>query len=410
MDRTLNSGSNKLKIDVAAPPRWDFAGGDTIIGQVVRRSPVVATDATLSLVLLGRVKTKITSGDHSYYDSWELLEIPQELFRGPLHLSQDSSDPLSWEFEVEIPTGPDPSVASGHSQKESFLSIDKDAIASHTLPATVSVDNGVPYGACFAEGVVVYCLHATLRHTRDSLITVDEAFTPIILRHPKPETPLTEHQLQRRVAAKAIRTQRLLPGMEHADLTFRQRAQKAFHSSKVPELRFDVEMTMPRAVQLDNPLGVPLTLRMIPQPTKTSAVVRDNVHLIRLDHVALTIKTRGSLIAPGNFISIHEEGYTSTYELGLERAFQSLSSPVKIPCGEGQKSLVNIGNMLQLVLRSDGLYSGERRLAQKYVCPEFLTYSISHMSSTLYSEMSLTVAEETIMSKFSTPLRIIAAG
>lgn len=49
-----------LKFDVAAPAGWSYVAGDTVIGNLIRHTPIVAPEATIILTLIGRVKTKIT--------------------------------------------------------------------------------------------------------------------------------------------------------------------------------------------------------------------------------------------------------------------------------------------------------------------------------------------------------------
>lgn len=43
-----------LKFDVAAPAGWEYAPGDTIIGHLMRKSPLVTPECTVIVWLAGR--------------------------------------------------------------------------------------------------------------------------------------------------------------------------------------------------------------------------------------------------------------------------------------------------------------------------------------------------------------------
>lgn len=51
--------SDDLSVSLAAPPNWTFAPGDTIIGNIVRKTHLVSPDASLKLSLKGHTATRI---------------------------------------------------------------------------------------------------------------------------------------------------------------------------------------------------------------------------------------------------------------------------------------------------------------------------------------------------------------
>lgn len=144
MPRMQKTGSPSLQIDVASPPSWTFTAGDTVIGTVVSRTPIVAPEATVTITLFGRVKTKITVRKNTgngtrtehYRGRWLLVgsETRQVLHRGPVHLARGSSEPLSWPFSIEIPTRPVSSIVGQSAGAKSFLPLNN--IADHLLPGT----------------------------------------------------------------------------------------------------------------------------------------------------------------------------------------------------------------------------------------------------------------------------------
>jgi hypothetical protein len=144
MPRTKKTGSPSLQIDVASPPSWTFIAGDTVIGTVISRSAIVTPEATVTITLFGRVKTKITvrkstgngSRTEHYRGRWLLVgsETRQVLHQGPVHLATGSSEPLSWPFSIKIPTRPIDSLARQSAGAKSFLPLNN--IADHLLPGT----------------------------------------------------------------------------------------------------------------------------------------------------------------------------------------------------------------------------------------------------------------------------------
>lgn len=422
MPRTYKTGTMSLQIDLAAPPKWSYAAGDEIIGNVVRHTPIVSPEASVTLTLHGRVKTKITvsrgqNGKDVYRGRWTLFK-PRSvlLFKGPLHLSADSGDSLIWPFSINLPFRPDPSVLTGHFKEESFLPLNEAHVANSTLPGSTFVtnDNLGGMGSKTSHGFVEYFLTANLRYQRGGSTENDTANMPIIVRYPAGPDPSTvTYGTKSWTMDKKIRSQRLVPGMENADLSFRQRTQKFFHSSKVPELHFIVEIGSPHVIQIENPTPIPLTIRLIPRHTMTSPVIRDVVQQARLNWVSMKIKSYNTVMAPGNWGlgTVHQHDDSDKCNLGLERAFSRLEQPVMIPCAEGEKNTVNIGSMLQLVLHSNRLSSGGRFLPTLFsIAADYTTYNIRHRNTTLEWELNLTIAEETISVKAKLPVKILPAN
>lgn len=429
MGRTPAENTPNLRLNVAAPPNWTFAAGDTVIGSVVRRSSIVAPDAKVTISLHGRVKTKITihrsqGGTDYYRGRWQLLRKSHILFHGPMHLSPQSArdDVLSWPFSITIPEKPDPSVTTGHFRAESFVPFDCKAETQCSLPGSCFMEYK-HFGGNSSEGFVEYYLEATLHHTRGSSYKNHTATMPIALRPPKPfGSGFSGYGPKRHMIEQHVRSQRLLPGMEHAELSFKQKTQKVLHMSKVPVFHFGVEVGSVNTIQLDHPVPIPFTLRIVSRDYLTSPIIRDVPQGVRLNWVKLTIKAENKVLAPGNWIeTVHDDHYSDKLSLGLERVFRRLDSPVILtPCGGGngtdeknrsdEKNLVNLGNMFQLVLTSRGLTAGGKLLNPlPGLYPDFVTYNIRHRNCKLDWAICLTVVDETVMVTPSTPLRILAA-
>lgn len=402
---------NDLKIELAAPPGWTFTARDTVIGSVIRSSSIVSPDAVVTVSLQGFVKTEISDNsrrDSTHSSSWQLLEgKPQTLFHGPIHISHDVGDKRSWQFSLNIKPRPHATLLNNGVRKETPLPVDRNGVEHHTLPGSCYVKQE-EFGTS-GQGVIEYYVEAKVQYQRGGSQQSAKATRPIILRYPPPQPGFEGFKKLRVTESKKIRSQRLIPGMAHADLTFSQKTRKLLHSSKVPAFHFKVEFGVPRVIQLDNPAHIPLTVRIVPETEKTSPVIRDVVQMIRLDCVKTTINARGYIQVPGGWSDHNDFHYSRQSDLRLERAFERLDTPVTIPCVEDQDNTIDIGNMFQLVLTSGGLVSGKQRLGPLLaIYPDFVTHNISHRNSYLNWEIHLTIAGESTKATGSTTLKILA--
>ncbi|KAJ5087115.1 hypothetical protein NUU61_008422 [Penicillium alfredii] len=418
MPRVSGSSSAGFQIDLAAPPGWTYAAGDTIIGTLARRLPIVTPDASVTLVLIGQVRSKITASRNQnhpshYLAQWTLWPPKRmTIYNGPLHIpeSSDQDHLLSWPFSVTIPEGPVRSALGGHSQGASFLPLDESEIAQHSLPGTF-FSSGISFSTS-SEGIVEYYLEAELRYNRGPSLEIRKAVASIKMRQPGVGTAIVSHDLKHHATEVKVQSQRLFPEMENAELTVKQKAQKIVGLSKVPEFWFNVDLVHPTIVQIGDASPIPVYLRIIPQKEKTSVSIRDATQRIQVNWVKMRIQADTILLASGNFTTrVHQDSHTACYDLGLEDAFPRLERPVMISCnkdtGEGS---VDIGNVLQLVLHENGLSTGNWPLRKvSTIYPDFITYSIRHRHWAEW-EVSLTVAGETMKVRMRTSLRVVAAS
>lgn len=404
MPQTTKNGNPDLQVNVVSPPGWTFAPGDTVIGTVVRHSCIVTPEATVAIALIGRIKTKIneTSGDSNvvYRERKQLFGPPttsQVLCRGPLHLPpkeerSGDNDLLSWPFSITIPT-------------QSREEVGK---ANRTLPGTFYSSN-LSFSKS-SEGFVEYYLETQLRYNRRGSYEVLNSTCPITLRR-FPGTNLLSYNMKEHTVDRTLCSPRLLLGMENADLTLKQKAQKFFGSSKVPELHYKVEMSWPCSIQLDNPSHFPLILNIIPQQAKSCSDIRGVGHKIQLTSIRMRIKGTTAVTAPGNFSrhSIHYDDHSSRYDLQIGLALKNLETPI-IFSSEKENKPVNFGNLFQLVLRSDGLTAGKRRLSKiSDLYPSFSITGISH-SHWLDMDVILSVVGETHTIQLRSALKILPPG
>ena len=414
MPQATELSTPALAIELAAPPKWTFAAGDTIIGSVGRSAHLVTPEATVTLRLLGRAKTKIVVSGSNRRDVYRsrfnfFTSIPPEatqrvLFHGPVHISEGAGagETPSWPFSVVVPSAPWVSPeAGGLVQDASFLPLTVDDIPRHALPGTFrSGDDGFATSSdCFVE----YYLEASLQYSKGKVIDVATATLPITLRHPSTAYPITDFQLQPRGWDKYVRSY-LLDGQEKARLSFKQKSQSFFGSSKVPKFQFTVHVAVPSVLQLDNPTPIPIQLRIIPK-SDPSIVTKDMpLPSITLNSIRATLKTETLVLAPSSW-RVHDDRHSVGLFLGLEDAFRKLPEPVIIPSGD---ELVDVGALLHLRLSATGLYSHNKRLCAIpwVIIPGFTTYNIRHCN-TLKWHISYTVVEEKQKIEFESAVTIL---
>lgn len=397
MDPTQTPGSDHLKISVAAPPLWTYIAGDTIIGSVNGCSHIGASDAMVSLALVGQAKTLIEregcNVTNKYYGVWELFEFaPQILHRGPIHIPEaNSSEKINIPFSINIPETASLSAFRDHGQAESFIPLHAGFIAQHPLPGTFSSEwSG-------AKLCIDYHLRAQLQYKRHGSWQVQRATAPITLGHPTVDPSTICFALQRRSIACRVRGHDLRPSMQSEKLSLTQKAQRMFRSSRTLGLSFAVEMLMPLHIQLDNPAPIPLILRVVPQQNGSSGVIKDAVQPVKINWMRLSILSQVEIVCKpegSGCCKIAKDENVFTQPLGLKRVFSERKEPIVTVSGPRDQQ-INIGSILHLVLSHDGLRSGDERLSRSVsIQPSFVTFNI-RLSHKLIWEMSLDIAGET---------------
>ncbi|KAJ5179225.1 hypothetical protein N7492_002435 [Penicillium capsulatum] len=405
----LNSAAKKsaeLKFDLAAPPDWAYAPGDSVIGNLMRRAPVVTPEATLTLWLDGAIRTGISPERSSRYsfryaEKWNLVERRDEIiFQGPLHI-REGHEPPSWPFSIEIPSHP--ARKTGQKMPRAFLP--QDEHEHHTLPPSF-YSSGQNYGV--SEGAVEYALQARLHYTVGGSHKVHTATFPIKVHQVVDEAPPAYELVERSSLEVWVLSQRLLPGMDKAELSLLQQTQKFLGSSKVPLFQYKITMSLPATIQLDSPEPIPLVMKVVPVPTKTDVSIRDLPQTIEIRLIKLHLQHRTVLITPSNFSNTRVISDEHLYSADLN--FPRLETPLVTSTGEENKP-IDIGSMFELHLTSSGaLESNGQTLTQfpKAITADFTTYTIQH-SHRLKFETYVTVAGETQRVDILAPLEILAA-
>ncbi|KAH8690157.1 hypothetical protein BGW36DRAFT_411985 [Talaromyces proteolyticus] len=401
MPPILRTGGQKLDIEVAAPPGWIFAAGDPIIGHVLRHTFLLTLDATVTLTLKGRIKFdhKANEDEEHYYNEEQLLgtTTSQTLFHGPLHVPKDSSSTTmaTWPFSIEIPTKVD-RIRHNIAGYSGFLEPDHPGAV---LPGTFHVRSG-----SWSECLIEYYLEAQLNYINGGHRANETAAVCILLSNP-PTGRLAKYDLELRKSCQLARSYRLLPGRQDMDESFKQKIRRFYASETVPQFQYEIGVWWPCVMQLHNEMTLPLKISMRGLGEKTSITVQGVTQHVRLNWIKLNLIS--STTAPRKKGAWNNVKFEHDYDLGLEKAFGDLESPITIPLtphcdtkrlnidaedSNGGYQTVDIGDLFQLNIRPNGLYTGNKLLRLNApIYPDLVSYSMRH-EHRLKWKVSFTVA------------------
>lgn len=265
--------------------------------------------------------------------------------------------------------------------------------------------------------MVEYAINARLNYIHRGARRVFYTTLPITLRHPLDSSArLGETKECHIYHPLKIQSQRLLPGMEDVELSLGQKTRRLFHSSKVPEFWYEITMGMPTAIQLNSSEPFPLVFTFLPRDDKTSGSIKNHPQKIHIKWVNLRLHCTTAVMAASNLRENYAQKDQQIYEvnLHLQKVFDELGTSLVISStGKGNEP-INLGNMFQLNLRSDGLYTAGKRLVRwpsiNSIYPDFTAYGIKHTHS-LEPSVSLSIAGEEKTVKFKPQnLQIIGAA
>ncbi|KAJ5919109.1 hypothetical protein N7466_010052 [Penicillium verhagenii] len=412
-----------LTINFPAPSGWRYSPGDTIIGNVIRKSSMISPHATLHIWLTGITSVKIwpagtsqsNNSRETYTNKWTLLDAKENLiFSGPVHHPEDCEEPLGWSFSVPIPSKPRTYITQGHQPHASFVPFGQDHPAYNILPGslrTFSTGSGAR-----SEARIEYNLHARLQYEKGGSKMACYAAIPIILRNPPGNVDRLHFAKGGGLSsATKVQTQRLLPGMEDHKASFRQKANTFFGSSKIPVFWFKVCVESPSVVQLDNPQILPicLSIETLKGNGHTSKVIEDAPQQIQINYIKILVRSSTTVIAPGNqSSSAYTNRQDSEVDFHFDDVMKKLESPLMVRSSHKDNADVDLGSMFQLLLRRNGLYANGKRcspLITRALFPDCSTFNIKHTHQFEY-RINLTLAGKTLEVNVFAPVRIIEAA
>ncbi|KAI9150770.1 hypothetical protein HJFPF1_10547 [Paramyrothecium foliicola] len=393
-----------------------FSSGDTIIGHVIRKHQGVSPCARVTIKLCGRAKAKIVRNDsdsrRTYRSRFPLIDEAlscQTLHEGPIHVAP-GGDSLSWPFAVVIPTKVSSKLAK--MVCASFLPLDGDNVALQTLPPSIEASGG-RLGSEM-DAFVEYWLEATLKvDGQGEMHGTYDAIRPIALRQYRPGPPMTDLGLKIYYRPSFFTSKRLIPGMEDADVSTRDKMKKLFAPSSVPTLRFQLEIVLPSVIQLEptassveQSLAKPISvlMRLTPLIKDTSEILQGVPHEVKLRSLRFDLESRTVACADGTF-QPHTEDTDNEISL-ITPSHQSFlkSNPVRLLCSPESK-LVDVGELINLRANHLGP-QGHRPTPLTKIYPSMETYNIRHMHVLKWGvELELAGEDTTVGGSF--PIRVV---
>ncbi|KAF5564211.1 hypothetical protein FPHYL_4831 [Fusarium phyllophilum] len=373
MPQTGLSMSSALGIRLEGNQR-SYSPGDTIIGCVYRKSPVVSPDSSITISLSGRAKSKIvihqTNTTHTYRGRFTLISesaCSQKIFQGPLHI-ENGGDEQTWPFAITLPKYVDPRRLQGGSQDQSFLPL---GAIDHVLPSTYTLR-----ALGNTEGFIEYFVKATLRVTGQGRIDMTEATFPFNVINLSPDPPVANFGLRGSRNRQTMSSYRLVPGMEDVKLSFSQKMKQSFSTSSVPELVYDLLVDVPTVIQLENPTPIPFKLRVVPDWDGTSEIIKRVPQKVKLSSVSIRIVSSTEVICEGTMFP-HRKEKREEIDLCAESAISRLQGDIYIPYKD-EGPPIDIGNLICLRLEQLRPGSPHRPSRLTKLNPTFTTYNIRH--------------------------------
>ncbi|KAF9878416.1 hypothetical protein CkaCkLH20_03908 [Colletotrichum karsti] len=391
MPTTCRKGGPDLSLQLV-DPSTPLYPGSVVLGHAVRKSHIVAANATVRVRLQGRAKAKLVvdrgNNSKSYYRSrfnfWSQGAIADVVHNGPVHVAQGpGAEAQSWPFALALPTHTDAgAVNAALTEKEReacFLRAPGDVRGSLGVP-----EQPLP-GSFFFEhsgfgkswhGFVEYWLEAEL--VVEGKRKMVEATLPVrVWSVPSPSPPIADFGLVGRTMAGCVSTQRLMPGMEEAKLSFKQKSQKFFGSSKVPTFHYSLRVEYPTRIQLGNPSTIPFRLKLTPDREKSSDVIEDVPQRVIIKSATLEVHSTTAVICPGSF-DPHEASKSRKACIGKTNKFINEIDGIVIPSSSKEEPL-DLGAVMDLRLNATGSVPDASRFgagAYLTLAPTYTTYCV----------------------------------
>lgn len=412
MPSTSNTSSPKLGIEIAGGRNHEISPGDTIFGNVTRSAFLQRGIVTITIKLHGRVKSSVTSEttDHinntthsTWYGSdFEFFtdgsqEISQLIHEGPVDISGDNAS-AEWPFAIRLP---ELTHMSGQKQirERTLLPVSYSGEASDPLPDTFSTTHGGG-ASTKTDAFVEYYIEAEMKMTGES---VRKATCPVMVRS-KLVYPITDFQEYSVHKNFTVSSYHLQPKL--TELSFSQKRRQFFHSSKVPKFGFKFGLTIPKCVQLSHKTPLPIKFAAKLIDSEISDAIQGIPQALVLKSAKLKIIISSKVNADGR---VREEYSDYPVDAGLGYIqLHQLADPITINVSDRPKS-IDIGELLQLSLRRDGLYHGDRRMTprgQPELQPTFTMYNMDIKYSFQW-KFKFNIAGEEVELFFKHPVTIM---
>ncbi|KAJ3956373.1 hypothetical protein N0V92_007078 [Colletotrichum tropicale] len=424
MPPTSRVNNDNLSIELLDPSVPSFPGS-IIRGHIVRKAPLEALSATVSARIQGRAKAKLVSDNgnskstyRSRFPFWDESDVSDIVHEGAIDIGAEEN--LSWPFSLKIPTDvSEKAVNRGlidREKRDYFIRapLKTDGmpeVPGQPLPGTFHHSN-----SSFSKkwhGYVEYWIEATItvNGTKKRVGKTFQATLPIrVNSRPPAWPPISDFELTTRKCPGCVSSHRLVPGMEHAELSFKQKTRKFFGSSKVPSLNYAVEMKCPAVIQLGNPSTIPFTLSATPNWEKTSEVIANVPQALTIKSVTVEIETTTSVICPGTLDTHSADKSWKILLAKMSQDVNTVEGGLTLTCGSNEKPLdlgAVLGVRLDVLGRVVNAHTGEfASPARGKIEPSYLTYCMK-VEHTLLWEINFVVGGESWGCSGKQKLRIL---
>ncbi|CAG9986995.1 unnamed protein product [Clonostachys byssicola] len=354
--------------------RTAFYPGDAIIGTVHRSAPIVCTEATIDIAFHGRTKSRMemvnSPCDGTYRGRFTLLHQTQSVFAGPMHIPGGSPKQKEWPFAIQIPQNIDARLFHRqYDAKKSFIPTDPACVGNQPLPASFygrervgesrrSRNDGrcqtrqlnkrdAPFfydGYGDKEGFIEYYIEATLRYQRRGSWHEVTATMPIQILAFNPNPPVVDFHMQRTSRLGLVCTQRLVPGMENAELSKIEKMKKLFGARSVPAFFFRLNVDLPSVIQLGRD-PIPVLMRFVPDWPNTSEIIRNVPQKATLVAFKVKLESWCGIRCDGR-VRAHDTNWREKLYLQSE-ANAGRRVAVGIPCSD-KTSPTDVGRALNI--------------------------------------------------------------
>jgi hypothetical protein len=309
-----------VQIDLASSKR-NYQPGDALSGFIVWSSPQIGF---VRVRLFGRVKTrierkKVTRGRAILFDLTEIL------YNGTPCSQGQQARP----FSVVIPTTSQKHVKANGNEAirgGNKLGVKEEWLESANFLSTADNTGDLPlpfsyyYNAADmgvkAEAFVEYVLQAETAMSEQASkngATLGLATLPLIIRIPRAVEISTRHLLTRGCPG-GITAHSTDVDFDKSKLTFRHKMKKTFRSSSFPRFGFDIVVSTPTHIQLDDPTPFPFRVSLFPNllPVLTNICPDGDVSKLPTVRVAsLKLKLRSTTLirCPASWMDDESDKY-----------------------------------------------------------------------------------------------------
>lgn len=387
---------------IELPPGQTFVPGYTIRGNVYREHRVSSSpthnECVVSISLHGRAKSKVIEKDsdsgNTYRGRLSLIDDSKtrQILQHPTHATLgDKTELLQWPFAITIPTHADKSTFPRKldwKEEDSFLSLDAKLVSEEVLPPSFKSETETNMANVYA--FIEYFLKADLA-VQDGVAMPRTATLPIRIMRYHSGPPIADNEPKAEHHQVSVATQRLLPGMQGAKLSFSQKLKDFSRHSSVPQLSFNLEVTLPSVWQFDGrEPGIPLYLRAIPLWVESDERIRNIPQVVKLTkleiHLQDITETRSDAKKRERGLGFFNRTFITVPEIA--RSFEIPLTMSELDKGQGS----GVGRLITCMLlqRSEVWEDSDSPLT-----PDTMTWNIKHWHQIKY-KMTCEVAGKAV--------------